>query len=150
MSQYIVRGLPGAGKSTFAREFAKKLGCIHIEPDMFCHQDGAYVYTEDRYRQAMALAMRLLYQIGNNGLRPDVVFADVCPTIADINAVESAYCERAAKIYTLEIDLETAIRRNQHGVSEKDLRAMAASFQDIPRQEILDTMDELIYEPIDQ
>ena len=175
MSLYIVRGLPGAGKSTFARELAMKWGFIHIEPDMFCYRHGAYVYTETRYMQAKALAMRLLYQIGNNVLRPDVVFADVCPTISDINAVESAYCEKATKIYTLEIDLETARRRNAHGVAENDLQQMASSFQDIPyktavkvytleigletarcpnthgvQESDLQAMDELIYEPIDE
>jgi len=36
----LVRGLPGSGKSTFA----KSLGGVHIETDMFFIQDGEYKF----------------------------------------------------------------------------------------------------------
>jgi predicted kinase len=37
---YIVRGLPGSGKSTFA----KSLGVNHFESDMYRYKDGEYVF----------------------------------------------------------------------------------------------------------
>ena len=37
---YIVRGIPGSGKSTFA----KSLGGTHFEADMFFMKNGEYKY----------------------------------------------------------------------------------------------------------
>ena len=37
---YIVRGIPGSGKSTFA----KSLGGTHFEADMFFMKDGEYKF----------------------------------------------------------------------------------------------------------
>ncbi len=45
---YIIRGLPGSGKSTFA----KTLNCIHIEADMFFVRDGSYVFDEKKIELA--------------------------------------------------------------------------------------------------
>ena len=38
----IVRGLPGSGKSTYA----KSLGCFHVEADMFFIIDGEYKWRQ--------------------------------------------------------------------------------------------------------
>lgn len=38
MTVRIIRGLPGSGKSTFAKTF----GCFHVEADMFFVRDGEY------------------------------------------------------------------------------------------------------------
>ena len=38
MILYLIRGLPGSGKSTYA----KKLGCLVLEYDMFRIKDGVY------------------------------------------------------------------------------------------------------------
>jgi predicted kinase len=40
----IVRGLPGSGKSTYA----KSLNVFHIEADMFCMKDGKYEFDAER------------------------------------------------------------------------------------------------------
>ena len=36
----IVRGLPGSGKSTYARKLAAETGCTLIEPDALLVKDG--------------------------------------------------------------------------------------------------------------
>lgn len=41
MNLYLIRGLPGSGKSTFA----KSLKCMNIESDMFFCQNGEYKYS---------------------------------------------------------------------------------------------------------
>jgi predicted kinase len=44
----LVRGLPGAGKSTFAT----LLGGAHIEADMFFIQDGEYKFDASKLKEA--------------------------------------------------------------------------------------------------
>ena len=44
----IVRGLPGSGKSTFA----KVLGGIHIEADQYFMRDGEYRFDASKLKQA--------------------------------------------------------------------------------------------------
>ena len=46
MILYIVRGLPGSGKSTYA----KSLGCFHVEADMFHCKNNMYNFDASRSR----------------------------------------------------------------------------------------------------
>lgn len=45
---YIVRGIPGSGKSTFA----KSLGSTHFEADMFFMKDGEYKFDMTKIKDA--------------------------------------------------------------------------------------------------
>jgi len=45
---YIVRGVPGSGKSTFA----KSLGGTHFEADMFFMKDGKYKFDMTKIKDA--------------------------------------------------------------------------------------------------
>ena len=45
---YIVRGIPGSGKSTFA----KSLGRTHFEADMFFMKDGVYKFDVSKIKEA--------------------------------------------------------------------------------------------------
>lgn len=48
MNLVLIRGLPGSGKSTYA----KKIGCYHVEADMYHCVDGEYVFDGSRSRLA--------------------------------------------------------------------------------------------------
>ena len=39
---YVIRGVPGAGKSTFAETLASALGCTHWEADDYHMNNGVY------------------------------------------------------------------------------------------------------------
>ena len=41
---YLVRGLPGSGKTTYA----KTLNCFHLEADMYMMENGQYCYDHSR------------------------------------------------------------------------------------------------------
>ena len=47
----LVRGLPGSGKSTFARKL-KLSGYIHLEADMYFETAGHYNFDHTRIKQA--------------------------------------------------------------------------------------------------
>ena len=42
---YLVRGLPGSGKSTYCRDFLG--GMLHLEADMYFSRGGEYKYNPD-------------------------------------------------------------------------------------------------------
>ena len=46
---YLIRGLPGSGKTTFA----KSLGIFHVEQDMCLIRDGKYTWSKDSIAQAV-------------------------------------------------------------------------------------------------
>lgn len=48
MTLYLLRGLPGAGKSTLA----KTLGGVHFESDMYFMQDGEYKFDKNKLPEA--------------------------------------------------------------------------------------------------
>ena len=45
---YLLRGVPGAGKSTLA----KQLGCTHFETDSFFMVDGEYKFDQSKLKDA--------------------------------------------------------------------------------------------------
>lgn len=53
---YIIRGLPGSGKSTFASTLAKSLNAVHFEEDMYLtERDGTYLWSEERFTRAICV-----------------------------------------------------------------------------------------------
>ena len=49
---FLIRGLPGSGKSTAARRIAENWGCLHLEADMFFTRGGVYNFNRTRIKEA--------------------------------------------------------------------------------------------------
>lgn len=53
MNLYLIRGLPGSGKSTFAKALAEALKARHYEADMYHYNDdGVYDWQPEKVAQA--------------------------------------------------------------------------------------------------
>lgn len=52
----LIRGLPGSGKSTKARNMK---GYVHVEADMYLMVDGSYVYDQSKVRGAHEQCLKL-------------------------------------------------------------------------------------------
>ena len=136
---YIVRGLPGSGKSTFARELSAKTGALFVEPDMFLVEDGVYRYTEARYSNAIIEAVDCIYAASRRNA--DVIFADVLAPKREIQALINMLVSRGdeykVKVFTLKITPEESKKRNVHEVGHKDIDRMAEQWEDWPGEQVI-------------
>jgi hypothetical protein len=135
----IIRGLPGSGKSTFAHKLADKAGLLLIEPDALVVTDGKYDYTPHRFMDAVDTSLTLLGLAASSPTHPDCVYADVLPTVADVERVWYRYLFAGSKdgkelvVYDMPlISVETSLSRNRHGVREEDVKRMHDTWQDWP------------------
>jgi ABC-type phosphate/phosphonate transport system ATPase subunit len=64
----LIRGLPGSGKSTMAKDLATQ-GYLHFEADMFFEVDGHYRYDASRIRDAHSWCQQMTRQALAKGLK---------------------------------------------------------------------------------
>lgn len=82
----IVRGLPGSGKTTLAKNLTKDNG-VYFESDMFFSQDGTYVFDAYKLKDAHAWCKAAIYEaialdvenvVASNYIYADVGNATIC------------------------------------------------------------------------
>ena len=128
----IVRGLPGSGKSSYARKLAAETGAMLIEPDAMLVVGGEYVYTPKRYIEACKSAKYILKSA--IAVKMDVIYADVLPTIESVNSIIDVEAYQAT-IYTIRVidmpllTVEESIAHNRHNVRREDIERMAATWE---------------------
>lgn len=49
---YLIRGIPGSGKSTLGKALASAVGGCHVEADMWFSRNGAYEYDKTQIENA--------------------------------------------------------------------------------------------------
>jgi hypothetical protein len=127
----IIRGLPGSGKSSYARKLSAERGCLFIEPDMLLTIGGKYVYTQDRFNNAVESCRTMIRDMGV--CLADVIYADVLPTIRDVMDISMFYStslgERVTVIDMPMITIEQSIERNKHNVRREDIERMAGQWE---------------------
>lgn len=115
---HIVRGLPGSGKSTFA----KTLNCLHLEADMFFNQNNVYRFNP----KLLHLAHHWCLEKTKEALsHRDVVVSNTFTTIKELKQ----YLELDADIKIYEM---TGAYGSIHNVPEETLSKMKARWQEVP------------------
>lgn len=121
---YLVRGLPGSGKSTFA----KSLGCLHLEADMWFYKDGVYQYDINEIKDAHDWCKENTYEALITGL--DVVVSntftkinfELMPYIGMAHDTNSKFC-----IYEMKGEYP-----NVHNVPKEKLDIMSLRWEELP------------------
>ena len=128
----IVRGLPGSGKSAYARKLAAETGAMLIEPDALLVRGGDYWYTLGRRKKARVRCLQML--MGAATMGADVIYADVLSKVGTVKDLSQLYAidARGAKLRVIDMPLLTvdeSMARNKHRVRREDIERMAREWE---------------------
>lgn len=117
----IVRGLPGSGKSTYA----KSLGCFHVEADMYHQRDGEYQFDRDNITYAHTWCLKMAKEAIMEGI--DVVISNTFVT----NEQMLPYAESAHKFDCILNVVECKVNYGSiHGVPVEVLDRMDKQWEE--------------------
>lgn len=122
MRLYLIRGLPGSGKSTCA----KSLDCLHVETDMYHVVDGRYAFDVTRAKIAHDWCQSTVRAALAEGL--DVAVADPFLSAWSLHPYRQLAHEFGATVVILRTTSEYG---NTHSVSDDELQRMREQFEDI-------------------
>lgn len=120
---FLLRGLPGAGKSTLA----KSLGGKHIEADMFFMKDGVYEFDSSKLRDAHQWCDVMVGSWMSDGEERIVVSNTFTQEWEMKNYYEWA-TDFDYKVYSLIVENRHG-GVNEHGVPEDKLEIMRNRFE---------------------
>lgn len=122
----LVRGLPGSGKSTFAKELFKDY--LILEPDMLCIENGVYDWNLIKERRNKTVMSAMISSLVGMGV--DVVVSSVMPTDNDGSFLASimrvAY-KTGAEVFLWDCK---GTWKNVHAVPQSTLDGMRKAFVD--------------------
>lgn len=130
----IMRGLPGSGKSTFARQIIKAfndpLNCRIVSADDYFSVDGEYRFDKSKLHEAHDQCLeRFCVVVGNRSSLKLVIVDNT-----NIHTWEIApyyrlaeYYGATVKIVTMRTCLEDCLKRQTHGVPEVTMGMMHAN-----------------------
>ena len=130
----IFRGLPGAGKSSIGKSFAKSNDCIFIEPNKYITDDsGNYNYSVENFKNAVNQAkndIKIAMQKRKKGYDVTVVYADVLPSKKEVMDIISCIPKTETYIVVdIVISMRESFLRNVHGVPWNELRRMCNEWE---------------------
>lgn len=132
---YLIRGLPGSGKTTYANS----LGCLTFAPsDMMSRRGGEYKWVRENYmiskmhfRAGIRHFMSLQIDIAITEIMPEKKFIEFW-----LREARDFYYE--VHIKTLLVHPEVAIQRNIHGADHKSIYEIHAQFDYSIMNQIVD------------
>jgi predicted kinase len=155
MQVIIMRGIGGAGKSTWANDFSHKAflrneSCWILSADNYFIKDGKYTFDPRKLPDAHALCLKEFMDYTN----PDGVLVDVVDYLIVDNtnislwemspyiAIANVH-KHPVRIVRVECPQEIAAERNVHGVPQKAIQSMASRMEKAlpfwPKEEYVQT-----------
>lgn len=130
-TMYIVRGLPGSGKSTYS----KSLGILHFEADMYFMRNGEYKFDATKLHWAHQWCLKNIQKHLENNY--DIVVSNTFTTLKELRPYVTVAREAGRRIVLVEVKTTYG---SVHGVPEETMEKMRTRWQDVPE----DMYDELI------
>lgn len=132
---YLIRGLPGSGKSTFASELAESRDACHHEADHYFHfkigESGTQVWTEDYNFDATKL--HLAHKACKDWTcdcmmdRCDIVVSNTFTTEKELKPYLDLAAEHGYSVTTLVVENRHG-NKSIHGVPEETMTKMRNRF----------------------
>ena len=126
----IVRGLPGAGKSTFAARLADCLRpqfFTHIETDMYFMRGGSYKFIPEQLAVAHTWAQRWCRDELTDG--DSVIISNTFSRVWEMQPYIDMAKEFSAKLTVIEVQGDHG---NIHNVPEESINKMKARWERYP------------------
>lgn len=123
----ILRGLPGSGKSTFAKWLAVEYGFVHLEADDHFYVGGEYRFDPARVADAHALVVRDAMARLQSGAR--VVVANTHARLWEMAAIVGAATIVQRSFCIVEC---TGTKTNIHAVPEAVISGMRSRWEGVP------------------
>lgn len=120
---YIIRGVPGSGKSTFA----KTLGVPYYEADMYFEHGGEYKFDKELLPRAHSWCFRKVRESMDKGV--DVAVSNTFTRRWEMKRFIESATERGYKVVVVEC-LHNF--QNVHAVPDEKVEIMRNRWQEIP------------------
>jgi len=122
----LIRGLPGSGKTTAAKEF----DCFHLEADMFFVRDNIYSFNKEHIKEAHEFCQKMAETIMETGA--DLVVSNTFTTKKELDPYLTL-----AKKYNYDISVFTVVGnfKNKHNVPEEVIKKMKNRFEKIEEEQ---------------
>lgn len=120
---YIVRGIPGSGKSTFA----KSLGGSHFETDMYFMKDGEYNFDYQKIKDAHNWCRHSVMDAMKQGI-PKVVVSNTFTQKWEMDPYFILAEELGYRVFTIVVENRHG-GKNSHDVPEETISKMRDRFE---------------------
>ncbi len=120
---YIVRGIPGSGKSTFA----KSLGGSHFETDMYFMKDGEYNFDYQKIKEAHNWCRHSVMDAMKQGI-PKVVVSNTFTQKWEMDPYFILAEELGYRVFTIVVENRHG-GKNSHDVPEETISKMRDRFE---------------------
>lgn len=129
----LIRGVPGAGKSTHAKKFVEQ-GYLNYEADMyFVDFNGDYIFDPTKLHRAHSWCQRKTRDALENGI--SVVVSNTFTTKKEMKEYLDMAEELGIPVRVIKV---VGSFQNVHGVPEEALQRMRDRWQDYEGEEVVD------------